>query len=301
MNHVKKFNSFKLNESHSPVHGIEEFKDGGYEITVSDLENSRIYSDKICISGKNENAICLSYYDDDDNKKESIWISKVPGVGIIKKGDSISKVKIDGKGRWMSKERNRAEIEEFIDSFYDHIDGLRSPASVRVYDTAKDDVETVLDILGIPGKIKNFNKVEDYEWEAHLSNDIIINITKRSKSDLVGTFKVYKNSEANYPSIDIRNSKSSKESRFDLNKEVKVSEDIGFPGIKSKDPYYRYLIKKSLGIQTEKEEDSFVLYFKELAKKESGDTSSENKHFENVKKAVSLIISNDEIQEIVKN
>lgn len=300
MNHIKHIDNFFVNESSSYLPGVDELRDGGYVINVEEIEDG-ISPERIIVSSKNENATCLSYYDEEENKKESIWIKNSPGVKLEKKGDKINKIVIDGEGRWISKSENRSELEDFLDSFYDHLEEIRNPESVRANDSAKDDLEMILDILDIPGKIKTFDKIGEYEWESKFGDDMLIVITKRSKSDLIGTFKIYKNYKDSYPSIDVRNTKSKKESTFSLSKGVKISEDVGFPGIKSKDPYYKYLIKKSLGIETKKDEDSLVKYLKELVSKESKKESwEEDSHFKNIKKATSLVISKEDVEEICR-
>ena len=216
------FNDFqknKINEGQSyHIPGVKDSWDGGYIISPVDLTagEREIPSDKIIIPKKNETSIAICYVDSLGNESEYVWI---PNDAIsFKKDDdgAIIELDLDPYKKWISKESNRSRIDDFIEDFANHLEYYKNTGQDRTTQNAQDDVELLMDLIGIPGSIESFESCGDYIWEAKLDNGMLIEISKRSKDDLLSKFKIYLNSSDHHPCVYINNDSLNKKTYFKI-------------------------------------------------------------------------------------
>jgi len=297
---VKSFSEFiALKESQTyNIPGIKDVRGGGLEIDVHDVsdEGSEPEHDRIIITKKNGTSVCISYINDEGKEMESLWIP-LSGLDAVKDSTGkISKLILDPYKKWIASSDNFSKVDDFIENFTEYLEGGRNSDSSALENSAKDDVEIIIDVLGIPNGIREFKKGNgEYSWEAILDNGSLVEIVKRSKDDLMGSFSFYKNEGDHMPSLCIKNSGTNKTSLFTLPDNLKIEEEVGVSDLKKSDPYYSYLLKKSLGLESKPDEDKLIEYFRDLVSKgyhkpdESLDPEKNSEKQERSKKIVKIL------------
>jgi len=267
-NMILGFNDFqknKINEGQSyQIPGIKDSWDGGYIISPIDLTIGKkdAPSDKVVIPKKNETSIAICYIDSDGNQSEHVWI---PNDAIsFKKDDEgcITELDINPDKKWISKEGNRARIDDFIEEFANHLEYSKTTGQDRSKQNAQDDVELLMDLIGIPGSIESFESCGDYLWDAKLDNGMLIEISKRGKDDLLSKFKIYLNSSDHHPCVYINNDVLNKKTSFKIPDMAIITVPGGFSDVKNPDPYIKYLTKRAMDIQDNSDEESLLNHYK---------------------------------------
>lgn len=277
-NMVLGFNDFqksKIDESQSyNVPGVKDSWDGGYIISPIDLTvgKKEIPSDKIIVSKKNETSIAICYVNSDGDETNHVWIPN-DAISFKKDGDGgIIELDLDPHKKWISKEGNRTMIEDLIEDFADHLEYSKITGQDRIKQNAQDDVELLMDLIGIPGSIGSFKSCGDYIWDAELDNGMLIEISKRSKDDLLSKFKIYLNASDHHPCIYINNDSLNKKTSFKIPDMDIITVSDGFIDVKNPDPYVKYLTKRSMDIQDNSDEESLLNHYKR-----SVDTGSQDR------------------------
>ena len=294
------FNDFqknKINEGQSyHIPGVKDSWDGGYIISLVDLTSGKkeIPSDKIIIPKKNETSIAICYVDSSGNESEYVWI---PNDAIsFKKDDdgAIIELDLDPYKKWISKEGNRSRIDDFIEDFANHLEYSKTTGQDRTTQNAQDDVELLMDLIGIPGSIESFESCGNYIWEAKLDNGMLIEISKRSKDDLLSKFKIYLNSSDHHPCVYINNDSLNKKTSFKIQDMGIITVPGGFTDVKNPDPYVKYLTKRAMDIQDNSDEESLLKHYRRSVDSESQDREM----LKNVSSLLSEFMDKREVEEI---
>lgn len=271
------FNDFqknKINEGKSyHIPGVKDSWDGGYIISPVDLTvgQKEIPSDKIIIPKKNETSIAICYVDSDGKESDHVWI---PNDAITFKKDndgSIIELDLDPYKKWISKEGNRSRIDDLIEDFANHLEYSKTTGQDRTTQNAQDDVELLMDLIGIPGSIESFESCGDYIWDATLDNGMLIEISKRAKDDLLSKFKIYLNSSDHHPCVYINNDSLNKKTSFKIPDMGVITVPCGFTDVKNPDPYIKYLTKRAMDIQDNSDEESLLKHYRSSVDSESQD------------------------------
>ena len=294
------FNDFhknKINEGQSyHIPGVKDSWDGGYIISLVDLTSGKkeTPSDKIIIPKKNETSIAICYVDSSGNESEYVWI---PNDAIsFKKDDdgAIIELDLDPYKKWISKEGNRSRIDDFIEDFANHLEYSKTTGQERTKQNAQDDVELLMDLIGIPGSIESFESCGDYIWDATLDNGMLIEISKRSKDDLLSKFKIYLNSSDHHPCVYINNDSLNKKTSFKIPDMDIITVPGGFTDVKNPDPYVKYLTKRAMDIQDNSDEESLLSHYRK-----SVDTESQDREMlKNVASLLSEFMDKREVEDI---
>jgi len=294
------FNDFhknKINEGQSyHIPGVKDSWDGGYIISLVDLTSGKkeIPSDKIIIPKKNETSIAICYVDSSGNESEYVWI---PNDAIsFKKDDdgAIIELNLDPYKKWISKESNRSRIDDFIEDFANHLEYSKTTGQDRTIQNAQDDVELLMDLIGIPGSIESFESCGDYIWDATLDNGMLIEISKRAKDDLLSKFKIYLNSSDHHPCVYINNDSLNKKTSFKIPDMDIITVPGGFTDVKNPDPYVKYLTKRAMDIQDNSDEESLLNHYRR-----SVDTGSQDREMlKNISSLLSEFMDKREVEEI---
>jgi hypothetical protein len=308
---VLNFEEFLLNESDSigyEIPGIKSILDDGYELTADDFVDSDSTAPvgKLLVVSDNDNSLTLSFRDRSGETDRKLIISK-ESVKISKNQDGQYIIKIDPNLRWLNTGNNRENLEDFIEDLINCKLDLERHQS-RFTDGIKDDVYFIMDILGIPCEVTELKNIEDNKYEIALSNDMLIDVKKRSSDELVGDFEVYKKHSDIYPAVTIKSdngkmlfSFSSDDEHEEINSDIT---DI------SKNDYLNFLLKKSLGIETTEDEERLYKHFVEVInskdceyneldeeeRKERGRKSQ--KYIKKLKKLVLSFLPESKIREI---
>lgn len=305
---IKNFKEFtKINESLSTYKspGIQNTWGGGYEMDVADLTSGDDPEyDRALVVKKNGTSICLGYLGGNKKTAGHFWVP-LDAVELSKNGEKISKVVFDPYKKWITLGPNLSKVEDFIENLLDYSESGSKENAEILRNKAKDDVEILLDLLGINSNIDHFSDGgEDNSWEALLKNGGLVEIKKRSDDDLMGSFKIYKNHKDSTPAINIKNLGNSKISSFNLGKDIDIEEPIGISAFKSKNPYYNFLKNKSLGFESSEDKESMINHYSDFLKKntpheESDDKEKEMKRIGDIRKfekVLSSFLTTEEIE-----
>ena len=299
-NMVLGFNDFqknKINEGQSyQIPGIKDSWDGGYIISPIDLTagEREIPSDKIIIPKKNGTSIAICYVDSDGKESDHVWI---PNDAISFKKDAdgaIIELDLDPNKKWISKEDNKSRMDDFIEEFANHLEHSKTTGQDRIKQNAQDDVELLMDLLGIPGSIESFESCGDYIWDATLDNGMLIEISKRSKDDLLSGFKIYLNSSDHHPCVYINNDSLNKKTSFKIQDMGIITVPCGFSDVKNPDPYIKYLTRRAMDIQSNSDEESLLNHYKRSV--DSG--SQDREMLKNIASLLSEFIDKRKVEEI---
>ena len=294
------FNDFqknKINEGQSyQIPGIKDSWDGGYIISPIDLTagEREIPSDKIIIPKKNGTSIAICYVDSDGKESDHVWI---PNDAISFKKDAdgaIIELDLDPNKKWISKEDNKSRMDDFIEEFANHLEHSKTTGQDRIKQNAQDDVELLMDLLGIPGSIESFESCGDYIWDATLDNGMLIEISKRSKDDLLSKFKIYLNSSDHHPCVYINNDSLNKKTSFKIQDMGIITVPCGFSDVKNPDPYIKYLTRRAMDIQSNSDEESLLNHYKRSV--DSG--SQDREMLKNIASLLSEFIDKRKVEEI---
>jgi hypothetical protein len=294
------FNDFqknKINESQSyQIPGIKDSWEGGYIITPVDLTAGKkeMPSDKIIIAKKNGTSIAICYADSSGKESDHLWIPN-DAISFKKDGDgAITEIGISPHNKWISKEGNMSKIDDFIEDFANHLEYSKTTGQDRIKQNAQDDVELLMDMIGIPGSIESFESCGDYIWNATLDNGMLIEITKRAKDDLLSKFKIYLNSSDHYPCVYINNDSLNKKTSFKIPEMNIITVPCGFTDVKNPDPYIKYLTKRAMDIQNNSDEESLFNHYKRSV--DSG--SQDGEMLKNISSLLSEFMDKRKVEEI---
>jgi len=268
---VLNFNNFsksRLVESDNyELVGADQTWNGGYKISVLDLtENNvdEIPRDRIIVAKKNETSIALAYMDQDGEESDYFWIPKNACKLVTDDSVGIKEILLDPYKKWISSSINRERFEDFVEDFKDSLESSKTTDQDRIKSSAQDDVEIILNLLGIPGEIESFDSYGDYIWDATLNNGMIVEITKRRPEDLLSKFKIFTNTNDREPCLFIDNSSSEKKTLFNISGLIKTNVPVGIFSSTNLDAYLSYLIKRAVNIQEVSDQEALANYFKSL-------------------------------------
>jgi hypothetical protein len=263
----------KLNESGSySIPGIKDSWGEGYVISVLDATDGQEQPrDRIIVPKKNEKSIALCYVNNDGDQSEYVWIPVDACSTKKSKEDKITEIHLDPYKKWITASQNKSKIEDFIEDFANHIETSKTSGQERIKQNAQDDVELLMDLIGIPGSIESFESCGDYIWDANLDNGMLIEITKRSKEDLLSKFKIYLNSRDHHPCVYINNDSLNKKTSFKIPDMNVITVPKGFTEIKNPDPYIKYLTRRSMDIHNTSDQESLFKHFQNMISSGSED------------------------------
>lgn len=261
---ILSFNDFKINESddtdeHISVDGIRSIMDDGYEISAENFcdFDGTLPIGSIIVTSDNNSSITIAFCGSGGEIENEISIPK--DSVDIRMEDNNYLVTIDPERRWLNIPGNRAAVEDFIEDFANcKIESDNH--STRMLDGVKDDVYTILDIIGIPYDIESAEKVDDNQYEVKLANGMLVDVKKRSNNDMVGNFDVYKKHDDMYPAFSINSDKGKMGFSFDSD-DIPASEVESNISDINKDDYINYLLRKSLGIETHSDKERLYKHF----------------------------------------
>jgi hypothetical protein len=306
---VKKFlDFFQLKESIS--YGFKHVKDSDDScvISVTDItSNPESKKNRAILFNSTGGSALLSYVNKAGEELDSIEIP----LSIIKtkKGENgkVSRVSINKYKNLEDHDTTEDLIDDFIEGFANYLtvkNGQRT-------ESTRCDIEILLDLLGIPDDVDTIKRKDRDSWEAVLKNKSLVDLKKRNKHDLFGSFKIYKTKDSTIPCLHIDNKGESKKTSFNFDDDpsMGIEEPIGLSELKSKNPYYDYLINRCTGRDTKTHKDGFVNYFIETLK--NNRSNNQNKSSDNpihrsetddsirrMRKALSTFLPNEEIESI---
>jgi hypothetical protein len=298
---------FDLNESYGNFNRSLKDSDGLCEIGVVDItQNEERSKNRSILFRDNEESIKLSYV---NKAGEELDYIEIPSGSAKIKRDRKGKVYcviVDNYKGWGSANSSEDELDDFLEGFANYL----TIKNGRNLELASGDIETILDILGIPGEVQSIKKVNRNEWEAVLNDNSLVSLKKRRSHDLMSSLKIYRSEESSVPGIHIHHSVDGNKSSFNFSDEVpsiSVEEPVGLTQLKSKNPYYTFLLNQCLNRATKNHKDDFINYFSNEVKSKSKnspglvspqETSGNDTDIERMEKALATFLHRAEIEKI---
>ena len=290
---------FKINESIKNRRPNVIENDGEYIINVLDVtKDTSLRVPRKILFSENNGTVNLFYIKKSGKELDSI---NVPISSVFLKRDSSGNV----VSIIFDKYKNQIGISH--DSIDDFIEGFRNYLHLKnnkSYLSVEGDIEMILDLIGIEPPIKELSNIKDLKWECKMEDGSFIEIEKRSPLDFFSCFKFYAPEEKYTPSININN--KSKTISFLIKKDdsdLIIEEPGGITNILKDNPYYKYLIRRSLKKESDQERNNLTDYFKDFIKtapsKNGDNTESESiDSINRMKKVLSVFLSKEEIEDI---
>lgn len=170
-----------------------------------------------------------------------------------------SVIEIKPHTKWVDSDSSREQLEDFIEDYINtRSKKERDPAS-----SVSDDIEIVMDLIGISEKVKSCNCVKENFFEADLENGMQIEVKKGQDDDLFKNFKIYKDNLSRFPDVKIKRSGVGKVGEF-RTKMGEFSETGDSISDLLKQPCTKYLIQHSLGNPDEQTGEELLNHYKKL-------------------------------------
>jgi hypothetical protein len=297
---ILKFTEF-LNESHSSeetVPEIQGFLQDGYMIRTR-KKGEDVKNNVILLSDNNPHSYCLSYHDKNGQERDKIWIPK-EFLKMTEEGDEIV-VTLHPDNKWISKKANRVALEDFVEDYLNHKLEITNSEDQLLKEISAD-ISTILEILELPLTIEKIQKNSDHEYEVYFENGGYLDFSRADSSNLFKSLKFFKDAEDNQPSLIVNRNQSSADFDFS-NPELGKRKFSCFLDEAPANPYFNFLVKKSMDKETHGDEESLLQFFlQELAQNANEinpelPRNIENKNFvRDLKSAVSSFVPEEKLR-----
>ena len=284
--------------------------DGGYDILLKESQNGEI-SDPSCIFilRKTEKAYGLAYQKIDGSVSKYFWIPSY-SCKLINTGGTSKKMQIPSYTKWFKDQESRSALDNFLNDFMEALEQRKNDRLDSIKESAKDDIDLVLDQLDLNDAVASIEKKSDYFFNALTENGLEIEMKKRSTEDLIGEITVYKKKGDKKPAFSCFLNGESGRVNFNFRIDDASYNTNGFFSEISQDHYFRYLLNKSLDLRNVSDEEGLVNYFESILSNHDWDYQmsddsrsyergeSENKHIKEVISLLNNFLSKDKISDI---
>ncbi len=238
--------------------------DDGYDIIVKESPTGKIFDpSSIFILKKTEKAYGLGYQTIDGSVSKYFWIPFY-ACKVLASGPNNKKIQIPSYTKWYKDQETRLALDNFLNDFMESLEQRKNDTLDQVKESAKDDIDIVLDELGLNDSVASIEKKSDYNFNALTENGLEIEMYKRSTEDLLGEIKIYKGKNSPKPAVKCGLNGKSGKPYFSFDIGSKYYNFSGFFSEISDDNYFKYLLHKSLGIDDVSDEEGLVLYFEKI-------------------------------------
>jgi len=296
--------TYSLNEgsSYKKDFGVlGPFENWGYKIRTSCPEMG---------GGSDENCIIVSDLDGDDQDlclkylysgKESDPIY-IPKSCFEVSGNSKNPILQTKSGtRWWEEEKNQDSFDDFINSFLEskHFEPPQE-------DSAEDDIQLILDILGIDSPISDFRKKKDLYWVCTLEDGTELELKKRDNDNFLKNLKIYLGKDSYSPEVEVSHESPGFETIFSTPKGKFVRKTPNLTDLSS-EPIHKYLFHSSLKKDPSLHQEPVINYLNSVlkshdwrpqSKKNQDSVLEKEKEISQLKKILSNTISEENLDEM---
>lgn len=285
-------NSLNEGNSYKKDFGIlGPFQNWGYKIKTSCPEYGGSPTDSCILVSDLDNEdenLCLKYM---YGEKESDPLY-LPKSSFDVSGTSKNPVlQTRSNTRWWENEENQDFLDDFINSFIES-KHFQPPQE----DSCQEDLELILDILGIDSPIVDFKKRKDLHWEGKLEDGTELEIKKKDNDDFLKVLKIYLNSDSYSPEVEIYRDTPGFETIFRTPKGKFIRKTPKLTDL-SGDPIHQYLFNSSLKKDPTLYQEPVVNYLNSILKSHDWRPQSK-KHLDQVKDSEKEI---NQIKKILTN
>lgn len=183
-------------------------------------------------------------------------------------------------------ENNRLEMK-VIEDFYLFLENEN--VEVDLSNSIRDDIETIMEIIGLPLEVKSIKKIGSLEYEATL-DDAVLKFSKPQGRHIPNSYTFYSPDDNYVPRISMKNVGDSFELNFSHPDLREISDKSDLMEIKKNHKLY-FLLKKCLDLDNDEDRENFMGYFEDRCKK-SG-INREGKDELKMLKNIALSFSNE--------
>ena len=256
--------SNSLNEGNSfkkELGVLGPFEEWGYKIKTSCPEYGGDLSPGLILAsgmGEDSDEVCLKYVYGEDKESDSIYL---PKSCMSVSGSSKNPILQTKNGvRWWESESNQEILDDFINSFIEskHFSGPEE-------ETCQEDLETILDLLGIESSVVNLEKKKDFHWLGKLEDGMEIEMKKKDENDFLKNLKLYLNSDSYSPEVEIYRDSPGYEAVFLTPKGKFIRKTKKLTDFSS-DPINKYLFSSSMKKDPSLYQEPVVNYLNSILK-----------------------------------
>lgn len=284
--------------------------DGGYDILLKESIDGKISDPSfLFIVKKTEKAYGLAYQKIDGAISKYLWVPSY-ACKVINVGGTDKKMEIPAYTKWFKDQETRSALDNFLNDFMESVDQRKNDKLDSIKEAAKDDIDIVLDQLDLNDAVASIEKKSDYLFSALTENGLEIEMKKRSSEDLIGEITVYRKKDDKKPAFTCYLNGESGRINFHFRIADSSYSANGFFSELSQDPYFKYLLNKSLELQNVSDEEGLVNYFESILSNHDWDYQmsddskyykrgeSENKHIKDVISLLNGFLPKNKISEI---
>jgi hypothetical protein len=299
--------SYSINEgnSHKKNFGIlGPFEKWGYKMKSCCPETGGSPdSNYIIISDLSSDlpSLCLKYIYGDNKESDPIYF---PKDSFTVSGDSKNPIIETKPGvRFWDSEENQSNLDEFINSF------IESKHFKIEDDDASEDINTVLEILGIDSQIVEIKKKKGLHWIAKLEDGTEIELKKKDSEDFLHNLKIYLNSDSYSPEVEVYRDKPGFETIFNTPKGKFIRKTNKLTDL-SKEPVHQYLFNSSLKKDPGLYQEPVINYLNSILKshdwspestKQIDSFTEKGKEINRLKKILSNTLTEENLDELYAN
>jgi hypothetical protein len=266
---ITNFDGFLFESVQNNPYGIKEDWSGGFTLNVIDetMLVKHETTDSLVIPKKTEKAVALSYYKLDGKLAEYFWI---PLYALKKKSYSGSesryKIEIPSYTKWFKEDLERGGLVNFLNNYIENLGSKENAKKDVLANQAKDDVDMIMDQIGIPDSVVEINKTKDsYKFTGKTENGLYVEIVKRSPEDMVGEFYIYP-VDSDRPGFEYTYSRGQNKPNLLFRFNGKVFNRLGHLTEIEGDDFLNYLLKKSFGVESKSDRERLLMYFERICK-----------------------------------
>jgi hypothetical protein len=253
INRVLSYEEFdKLEESRSTGKKqfgiIGPFADGSMKLKVSKNPN-----DGLIIYSISEDSIDLQ------NGERSINLPK--RSCDLKDHGNYSILDIKPYTKWITSEDNKEDLHDFIDVFLE----LKNGGQSDINQSISDDVEMVIELMGIPATVKKCTQISENHFDLDLSNGMEIELKKRNQDDFFKSIKIFKDAKSPLPVCRIKRNSSDKILDFKTPRGEFSERSDSIKDLLSH-PISKYLLGVCLNVENENSESILMDHYQKMLK-----------------------------------
>lgn len=140
------------------------------------------------------------------------------------------------------------------------------------FDSIVDDINTIMDVLGLPLSVDSIKKISPSEYEVTM-DEVSVRFNKLPGGHIPNSYKFYSNSDNYVPRIIMNNNGESFDLKFNHPDFKEISDQSDLIEIKKNHELY-FLLKKCLDLDSDEDRDNFMNYFEGRCNSRKNDTSS---------------------------
>jgi len=246
----------------------------------------------------------IGYAIDEEDNLELTYLEKkikLPSKCCdVKKTPSFASIEIKPYTSWFSKEENREMLENFIEDYIND----KTQQNQEEVSSVKNDVQIILDSIGIQGNVTDCRKISDCFYEADLDNGLQVEIKKSNSDDLFKNVKIYKDSNSKFADIKLKRNGIGKFIEFRCPGGI-YSESADSISQLFKMPTTKYLMCVCLGSLEKDKETDLLSHLQKLIRYHSKETNNvkkyemEKEEIQRLKDILSHTLKTSDLEEMV--